>query len=88
VPDNIVLDGPEELMRLLMLPPGTRASDLELKAWRTVAERYGTGEALLRYAQLARSSGREDEAEHALSVACRFTFPKECKALRMSIAAR
>jgi O-antigen ligase len=85
VPKGVLLDGPRELMRLLLLPPQTQVGDAELEDLRTVAERHGTGEALLRYATLAQASGRPDEAERAVSTACRFVPSKECEGIRRTV---
>jgi hypothetical protein len=85
VPEAVLLDGPRELMRLLLLPRGTRVDDRTLEKYRRVAERFATGEALLRYAELAAASGKPSEAERALSLACRFVFPADCDALKKSV---
>lgn len=88
VPDNVMLDGPEALMRLLLMPTTVPVPAPDLARWRRVAERYATGEALLQYALLATASGRPAEAERALSIACRFTFEEGCDALRRAFSAQ
>lgn len=88
VPDNVLLDGPQALMQLLLLPANVPVPGPELARWRRVAERYATGEALLHYAELARASGRPDEAAHAMSIACRFNSVKDCAALTRAFASQ
>jgi O-antigen ligase len=85
VPTGVLLDGPRELMRLLLLPPQTQAGTAGLGDLRTVAERYGTTEALLQYATLAQASGRSDEAERAVSTACRFVPSAECEGIQRTM---
>ncbi len=83
VPEVFLLDGPREYDRMWLSEQHPGMSEAEIEWLRSVAQRYPTPPALIRYAVAAGLNGRSAEARRALEALCRLHLPRHCDQSRL-----
>lgn len=78
-PQVLLLDGPREMHRMMIMKPGPNWTTADLKHMQRVAERFPTVPVLFRYAYVAGLNGRPEEAARALGLLCKLNSERGCR---------